>query len=225
MSSNSVVDWRNDRNALIAYFWNEGYAGKEIAQRVGGFEHCRNGGHNAVCGIAHRHRKSAGSPAEESFWSRGSGVHPATLEKYRAAAKPKRAEKTASAVPKKRHGDDRDLSHSQKLAIVRSIPKLDVIVTDAEVNDALYRRMVNGVDDSADLTGSINLVSATPLGRPRRTSQRKCTEDIGGGIPCGRPTVANTARCEHHGGNLMAGIRFTGEEPQSDDESDDDDDL
>ncbi len=48
------MGWTEDRIATLRKLWAEGLSAREIAKALGGFEHCRDGGRNAVIGKIHR---------------------------------------------------------------------------------------------------------------------------------------------------------------------------
>lgn len=55
--------WNEARIELLKSLWNDGLSASQIARRIGGFEHCSDGGRSAVIGKVHRLNLSARSAA------------------------------------------------------------------------------------------------------------------------------------------------------------------
>lgn len=49
-----VMEWTADRTEELKHLWKEGVGVREIAARLGGFGHCKDGGRNAIIGKVHR---------------------------------------------------------------------------------------------------------------------------------------------------------------------------
>jgi GcrA cell cycle regulator len=46
--------WTDERVEILRKLWADGLSGSEVARRLGGFDHCEDGGRRAVCGKVHR---------------------------------------------------------------------------------------------------------------------------------------------------------------------------
>ncbi len=54
--------WTEARRARIAELWSQDMTAKQIAENMGGFEHCEDGGRNAVIAAAHRFKLPSRGP-------------------------------------------------------------------------------------------------------------------------------------------------------------------
>ena len=48
------MSWTETRVGLLTKLWADGLTASQVAVKLGGFEHCKDGGRNAVIGIIHR---------------------------------------------------------------------------------------------------------------------------------------------------------------------------
>ncbi len=54
MLKNDGIPWNDERVEKLKKLWGEGKSATEIAAALGGFEHCKDSGRNAVIGKIHR---------------------------------------------------------------------------------------------------------------------------------------------------------------------------
>lgn len=61
------------RDAKLREYWKDGLSASKIARKMGGFEHCADGGRSAILGQVKRHREAAQKAKNEEelkFWTR-----------------------------------------------------------------------------------------------------------------------------------------------------------
>jgi GcrA cell cycle regulator len=87
-----MIRWTTDREKRLRDLWAAGHSGSVIARRLGGFDHCTDGGRSAVIGKANR----LGLPPRET-----STRTPHPLRKRLLSIKARGARPDASSYPKR----------------------------------------------------------------------------------------------------------------------------
>jgi GcrA cell cycle regulator len=91
--------WTRERTNLLKRYWAEGESASRIAFLLGGFDHCDDGGRNAVIGKVHRLKLAGRETAASSRSPRPTDDRIAWNKDKRMERKPRPAEPQAPPKP------------------------------------------------------------------------------------------------------------------------------
>jgi GcrA cell cycle regulator len=91
--------WTRERTDLLKCYWAEGESASRIAFLLGGFDHCDDGGRNAVIGKVHRLKLAGRETAASSRSPRPTDDRIAWNKDKRMERKPRPAEPQAPPKP------------------------------------------------------------------------------------------------------------------------------
>ena len=207
----TTVVWSVVRDQALRSHWEAGLSTSLIAAELGGFDHCQDGGRNAVIGRVKRHRDAAKTDADKAFWSREKSIAPHE-QKVRTTRSARPGKPKTESRPKTDGETGSELTHEQKVRLIDSVPAPDLTTTREESDEAFRKRMLYGRFEGEPTDRLVSWGHGRHGGRRVSVWVPKCTESMPGMVPCGQSVVHRTARCVLHGGADISRIKLTGQD-------------